>query len=1245
MGRQCDATGRVSIGAAHDNDLVLTDEGVAQYHAMFRTTGTGASIADAGSGSGVFVLGKRIHEDLPLSHGCEVTCGTVVLRYIADAGFLDHELPWPHLNLGIACFLQGEHAQARESLNYARHLDPNSATVEWYSGCVERALGNRDAARTAFSTAARLDTGHHRANHALGIILMEMASDPGTCRSAEERTQHNAEAVDCISKATQIAPNTAEYLYDLARAHLECNEEQRALAAVRDAISVDGATARYHVLLSCLAQRLGNVALAREAGKKALALAPDDLEANRAYGDICFENGDFAEAAERLDFVRRSELQTGMQVVAVGSRFFYRLGRSLFELGRYVPASAALECAAGELRDAVFYGARCHARTGHDDSAIRIFQMALDQFGEDPKVRFYQASAHGRLGQYELGIEVLAPVEDDHEWSTRALCLGARLLAGSEKYEEADGKLAQARRHAPDSPEVFMESGRIAYVRGMHDEARADFETVLRLVPHDVDTTFWLGKNCFAQGRVEDSECFFREVVDACNKPSGDIQRTVAEAHDYLGRTALKRKQAKDAIRHFEEAKSLGLCCTGLDFDLALAYAACNEYGRSLAGFSSLAMGTDSSHEVNLNVAAISARMAQELVAKGELPEAVSLLEQSLALYRTEGDDAAAGEIRQSLAETLLRHGAEAVGSGQSAEGCRAISRAKDLTPLDTRGDFYLAAGQFALGKYEHARSLFAVVPHDDPNYQDATHGAAFTLERLGRLDEADCAWRTLLGEEWSNAEERTKTRIGLAGYLARRERWRDAAEILHGVLDAPGARTHRLYEQICLIVIAYLGLSGDDASMREVIDGHLTDASPEAADFYLGAVLAQQDKLEAAHQHLSRIATKKNVRGVDLGTLRDLFDAVCLALAARKAVAGDLRAAISQLAGVVDSKGERAQAARALRDSLETTVLLGSCGNDLGDATAEAYKGAFKRDPDNNDLLRNYAVVAHRLALLREGSGDYSSADQYWKLATALWTKLAGVNTKGAQDDHSNIDRFWQVFMTQYNEGRSPRDRLTTDDVVGVRTRLFDVCRALNVALARVHLGNRSLVNVRRHLKHALDWPYEKGYNEIMADSFLEAAKLELREAPAVLAELAEFLWGNVSKSAACRSVLLETSLVQGMEALWNARHDEFKSRMHSMENICDSSNGDLKSLARAAAQASVSFIKSVADLSRACLLPLRTQLGDARAKQILAQTVMQMCKLYDGLAAHQQMALDGTPSLLADIVMKVIVACISGN
>jgi pSer/pThr/pTyr-binding forkhead associated (FHA) protein len=67
--------GRITLGRAADNDVVVDDAGVSRHHAIFHCTAAGGlEITDLGSHNGTFVNGDRIDQS-SLEEGDKVTIG------------------------------------------------------------------------------------------------------------------------------------------------------------------------------------------------------------------------------------------------------------------------------------------------------------------------------------------------------------------------------------------------------------------------------------------------------------------------------------------------------------------------------------------------------------------------------------------------------------------------------------------------------------------------------------------------------------------------------------------------------------------------------------------------------------------------------------------------------------------------------------------------------------------------------------------------------------------------------------------------------------------------------------------------------------------------------------------------------------------------------------------------------------------------------------------------------------------
>lgn len=76
--------GRVTIGRADDNDIVLKGPGVSKYHAVIEGNEAGYAFIDQGSANGSFIAGRRVDRH-PLAYWDEVQIFNYVLKFMAVA--------------------------------------------------------------------------------------------------------------------------------------------------------------------------------------------------------------------------------------------------------------------------------------------------------------------------------------------------------------------------------------------------------------------------------------------------------------------------------------------------------------------------------------------------------------------------------------------------------------------------------------------------------------------------------------------------------------------------------------------------------------------------------------------------------------------------------------------------------------------------------------------------------------------------------------------------------------------------------------------------------------------------------------------------------------------------------------------------------------------------------------------------------------------------------------------------------
>ncbi len=71
----------ITVGRGEGNDLVLNDNSVSRFHAVIKRADDSVIIADRGSTNGVYVRGKRVTQETPLSNGDVALIGRYELRF------------------------------------------------------------------------------------------------------------------------------------------------------------------------------------------------------------------------------------------------------------------------------------------------------------------------------------------------------------------------------------------------------------------------------------------------------------------------------------------------------------------------------------------------------------------------------------------------------------------------------------------------------------------------------------------------------------------------------------------------------------------------------------------------------------------------------------------------------------------------------------------------------------------------------------------------------------------------------------------------------------------------------------------------------------------------------------------------------------------------------------------------------------------------------------------------------------
>ena len=208
----------------------------------------------------------------------------------------DPALALARANLGQALVDAGQADEALEHCQEAVRLQPDLAAAHNNLGNVYRNLGQWAAAHRAYAEALRLspDLGNARIHANLGLAL-----------------QHDgklAEALSCLRRAVELAPDDAELWQYLATAHAVDEDYAAAIPCCERIVALKPEQAESHTELGWALQEEGRLTEASACYHRALELEPNGVNALLKQGGLHEELGAMAEAEANYRRARAVDL-------------------------------------------------------------------------------------------------------------------------------------------------------------------------------------------------------------------------------------------------------------------------------------------------------------------------------------------------------------------------------------------------------------------------------------------------------------------------------------------------------------------------------------------------------------------------------------------------------------------------------------------------------------------------------------------------------------------------------------------------------------------------------------------------------------------------------------------------------------------------------------------------------------------------------------------------------------------------
>jgi tetratricopeptide (TPR) repeat protein len=323
-----------------------------------------------------------------------------------------------------------------------------------------------------------------------------------------------------------------------------------ALAALERAAKADPASAEVKAEIAAFHARRNERPEAEKAGLAALALDPENVEANRVLGNLyaaAYEAG-VQQRTPPADLQKTlSAAITHLERAAAGmpgtdATLLYTLGRMYVRSGATEKAVQTLTRVLSQNPNSLqgrIALAQAYAAARDLKSAIGVLEEVVQ---DDPRV----ASA---LGQYQEQAGLLAEAAATYTLALQVLPMDRNLkfrriavLYNAKEFGRAAAFAAEARKQHPEDLRFAQLQARALFDAGDRSAAVAVLESTARAFPKDTPTQYALADLYTDAGRVEEAERVLRQVLAADpNNPN---------ALNYLGyHLAVRGEDLDEAIR------------------------------------------------------------------------------------------------------------------------------------------------------------------------------------------------------------------------------------------------------------------------------------------------------------------------------------------------------------------------------------------------------------------------------------------------------------------------------------------------------------------------------------------------------------------------------------------------------------------------------------------------------------------------------------------------------------------------
>ncbi|MDH4200090.1 MAG: tetratricopeptide repeat protein [Spirochaetia bacterium] len=305
---------------------------------------------------------------------------------------------YAHYNMAMAYKHKGDYREAREELELAHKIKPDSNDISTLKGELEFETGDYEGSEKTLKDLIE-STKDAKAYYNLGIVykkegklseaksvFLKAVEAEGSPESvylslvelgklyATEEDYENAQLY--LMRALKLKPENAKQYYNLAVIQYSAGKKEEAEKSLDRALNGVMEKPEHYIYIANLYKKLNNMEAAEVAIRKARSMAPLHPEVLKSLSDILIEQSKWTEAVDYLK--KLSEINTGSIEKA---QTFYQLGRAYMESGSFDNARHYLEEAYSldsVNEDALIALGNLYHMKGESHKTIGLYKKALD---------------------------------------------------------------------------------------------------------------------------------------------------------------------------------------------------------------------------------------------------------------------------------------------------------------------------------------------------------------------------------------------------------------------------------------------------------------------------------------------------------------------------------------------------------------------------------------------------------------------------------------------------------------------------------------------------------------------------------------------------------------------------------------------------------------------------------------------------------------------------------------------------